>query len=41
MVQVASLMTIKSLVAESMLYRSDNDMYDHMNNSVYSFLYDP
>ena len=20
-------------------YRSDNDMYDHMNNSVYYFLY--
>ena len=20
--------------------RNDNDMYDHMNNSVYSFLYD-
>lgn len=20
-------------------FRSDNDMYDHMNNSVYSFLY--
>jgi hypothetical protein len=23
------------------LYRSDNDMYDHMNNSVYYFLYVP
>ena len=21
------------------LHRSDNDMYDHMNNSVYYFLY--
>jgi acyl-CoA thioester hydrolase len=20
--------------------RSDNDMYDHMNNSIYNFLYD-
>ncbi|KAK5661706.1 hypothetical protein OQA88_9806 [Cercophora sp. LCS_1] len=23
-----------------MFVRSDNDMYDHMNNSVYNFLYD-
>jgi acyl-CoA thioester hydrolase len=32
---------VLAFIAMSMTsrYRSDNDMYDHLNNSIYSFLY--